>query len=90
MKQTKLNFNGVAIKCDTWQQMLHLAELAEMQGYGNHYGLFSKEDFEKGDKYFSTFGNDIYGCQGFVAPSETETTYTTFINPPVDDSVYGC
>ena len=28
MKQTKVNFQNVAVLCDTWQQMLHLAELA--------------------------------------------------------------
>ena len=82
-----MTFQNTAIKCDTWQQMEHLARIAEGQGYiplmfRRHY--FDEQDmvyFITWDKEY-TNTNDIDGY--------TETTYTTFINSHPDISVEGC
>jgi hypothetical protein len=88
MKQTKLNFNGVAVLCSTWQQMLHLAELAREQGYKTEHESFNENSFNEGDVYFHVGNTHIWNlCSDLLLPV---IPYTTFINPPVDDSVYGC
>jgi hypothetical protein len=81
------DFTGKAIFCQTWQQMLHLAELAEKQGCEINEAAFNEEDFNDGAVYFELYGIAVvnsYSTQDPIIP------YTTFINPPVDESVYGC
>lgn len=79
-----MTFQNVAILCDTWQQMQHLARIAEEQGYKpimfrQHY--FDEHDmvYFIVDEFEYTNTNDIDGY--------TETTYTTFINSHPDISV---
>jgi hypothetical protein len=81
------NFQNVAVKCDSWQQMLHLAELAREQGAEINPAIFNEEDFNDGAVYFELYG---YMAVNMYSTQEVEIPYTTFINPPVDDSVYGC
>lgn len=89
------DFTNKAIKCQTWQQMLHLAELAREQRYKGNWTSFCEDSFNRGHKYFVVHGNWFYNYD-IVLSDETETTYTdfitptTFITPPTDDSVYGC
>lgn len=86
-----MTFTNKAIKCDTWEQMEHLARIAEDQGY-RPIG-FEKSDFDKRDlKYFIalklSFGNAY--TNGIPNRGETITTYTTFINSHPDIRVEGC
>lgn len=86
-----MNFTNKAILCDTWEQMEHLARIADEQGY-RPIG-FVKSDFDKRDlKYFIVLKlsfKDAY-TNGIPARGETETTYTQFINQSDTPSVYGC
>jgi hypothetical protein len=85
------NFQNVAVLCDTWQQMLHLAKLAKAQGYRTDKVLFSRMDFLVLDHiYFAVENREYLNLTEIAANSYIKTTYTTFINPPTDDSVYGC
>lgn len=88
MKQTKLNFNGVAVLCSTWQQMLHLADLAEMQGYARLPLYLDEDDFNDGHTLFAV--NDLGFIGNWCKTNVPIIPYTTFINPPTDESVYGC
>lgn len=97
MNKTKLNFNGVAIFCETWQQMLHLAELAMEHGLSPYWFGQGDHTFENGYCYFML-------CSPWIIPpdhfsnykewdveGETIIPYHTFINQtPAQDSVYGC
>jgi hypothetical protein len=75
------DFTGKSIKCDTWEQMLHLAKLAEEQGYNQSKG-FSKRFFDDESFYFT-----IVGCERYTVLTacydEVETLYADFINPPL-------
>lgn len=95
------NFTNKAILCHTWQQMLHLAELAGKQGNWTDNDIFCEKDFNAGMVYFvvedGRFGNvaeyHLLNWPQFVYSdfiSSTKSDYTTFITPPTDDSVYGC
>ena len=84
------DFTNKAILCDTWQQMLHLADLAREQGYGVHNDLFNEYDFNAGMKFFVAEEGRCANVSTEHLRGQTETTYTTFITPPTDDSVYGC
>ncbi len=90
MKQTKLNFNGVAVLCDTWQQMLHLAELARDQGYSPNYFGKGNDRIENGYCYFVVEDGYYSNYDEELVFDLTHIPYTTFINQPTDDSVYGC
>lgn len=81
-----MTFKNKAILCDTWEQMEHLARIAEEQGY-MPLG-FSEIYFENDMAYFIVDGweyTNTYGTDGY-----TITTYTTFINSHPDISVEGC
>jgi hypothetical protein len=84
------DFQNVAVLCDTWQQMLHLAELAREQGYAVIDDLFNEDDFKAGMKYFVAEEGRCANVSTEHLRGQTETDYPTFINTPVDDSVYGC
>lgn len=84
------NFQNVAVKCDSWQQMLHLADLARGQGYVATCFGFGDDTIENGFCYFVVqdgYYSNYSETSVFDLP---KIPYTTFINPPVDDSVYGC
>jgi hypothetical protein len=90
------NFTGKAILCQTWQQMLHLADLAREQGYGVHNDLFNEYDFNAGMKFFvaeegrcANVSTQHLRDQAIFLYSDFITP-TTFITPHTDDSVYGC
>lgn len=88
-----MNFQNVAIKCDTWEQMQHLARIAEQQGLT--WISCPWHTFEAGYVYVMRcseyLGRDlISNYQQSDIESETETTYTTFINSHPDISVEGC
>lgn len=82
-----MTFTNKAIKCDTWQQMEHLARIAEGQGYKPI--MFRRHYFDEQDMvYFITRDNEYTNT--YEADGYTETTYTTFINSHPDISVEGC
>lgn len=82
------NFENVAIRCDTWQQMERLAEIAEKQGYKVLYlnrkyfwdgcNLFRKNTIHP---FYSNYPN-IYEAP--IIP------FATFINSHPDYRVEGC
>ena len=74
------DFTGKSIKCDTWEQMLHLAELAEEQGY-SVLKPFSARFFNTGSVFF-TIDDKEYMCLDVVC-DPIEILYTDFINPPL-------
>ena len=80
---TKHDFTGKSIKCKTWEQMLHLAKLAEEQGYERW--LTSEDRFNNGEVYF-TVDHHQYMCISECF-DEIETTYSEFTNPPLPTEV---
>lgn len=52
------DFTGKSIKCETWEQMLHLAKLAEEQGYKEI--IFSQDRYRNGYKYFEVNSKHKY------------------------------
>jgi hypothetical protein len=86
MNTTKLKFNGVAVLCDTWQQMQELARIAEGQGYEKSM-LFIEDNFEDGDVYFEARAF-LYNCWNVT--DLTIIPFTQFINQSDTPSVYGC
>lgn len=86
-KIKSMNFTNKAIKCDTWEQMEHLARIAEEQGYRPI--MFRQHYFdEHGMVYFITWDNEYTNT--YDTDDYTETTYTQFINQSDTPSVYGC
>jgi hypothetical protein len=92
----KHDFTGKSIKCDTWEQMLHLAKLAEEQGITkpkNDDYWFSESSFN--DKYCYFMVVDSIGYTNDII-SETLAskivTYSDFINtlPTEVVEVTGC
>jgi hypothetical protein len=90
------DFTNKAIFCKTWQQMLHLADLARGQGYAVIDDLFNEDDFKSGMEHFvaeegrcANVSTQHLRDQAIFLYSDFITP-TTFITPPVDDSVYGC
>jgi hypothetical protein len=88
----KHDFTGKSIKCDTWEQMLHLAKLAEEQHnatsfLGNMY--FNQDDFNGGDVYFILDTEDMtYLIQSVhSALTPIVISYSVFINPPFPTEV---
>jgi len=79
----KHDFTGKSIKCETWEQMLHLAKLAEEQGYERW--LTSEDRFNNGEVYF-TVDHHQYMCISECF-DEIETTYSEFTNPPLPTEV---
>jgi hypothetical protein len=91
----KHDFTGKSIKCDTWEQMLHLAKLAEEQYnatsfLGNMY--FNQDDFNGGDVYFILDTEDMtYLIQSVhSALTPIVITYSDFFNPTEVVEVTGC
>jgi hypothetical protein len=80
---TKHDFTGKSIKCDTWEQMLHLAKLAEEQGY-REIGL-NKCDFNDGAIYFYVVSGVYLNNHGKKA--QNVVTYSYFINTPLPNEV---
>jgi hypothetical protein len=77
------DFTGKSIKCETWEQMLHLAKLAEEQGY-REIGL-NKCDFNDGAIYFYVVQGVYLNNHGKKA--QNVVTYSYFINPPLPTEV---
>jgi hypothetical protein len=79
------DFTGKSIKCDTWEQMLHLAKLAEEQGYEKSKG-FSEILFGNYGGYFTIVGRERYTILvGMYDP--IETTYSEFTKTPLPTEV---
>jgi hypothetical protein len=87
---TKHDFTGKSIKCDTWEQMLHLAKLAEEQGYRDLF--FKQSDFEDGECYFVANMHDRYYFSSDLTFDEIVISYSDFINtlPTEVVEVRGC
>lgn len=86
-----MTFQNTAIKCDTWEQMEHLARIAEGQNI-RQVGFIEHDFYNRDLKYFIVL-NLSFGLiytNGIPAHGEIETTYTTFINSHPDISVEGC
>jgi hypothetical protein len=86
---TKHDFTGKSIKCDTWEQMQHLAKLAEVHGYSKLVP-FSARFFNTGNVYFTVDDKEYIMLD--VACDPIETTYSDFINtlPTEAVEVTGC
>jgi hypothetical protein len=86
---TKHDFTGKSIKCETWEQMLHLAKLAEGQGYSK-LAPFSARFFNTGSVYFTVDGKEYMLLDVVCDP--IEATYSDFINtlPTEVVEVTGC
>lgn len=83
------DFTGKSIKCETWEQMLHLAKLAEEQGYSKLVP-FSELWFNRGSVYF-TIDSEEYMMLDCVC-DPIEISYSDFINtlPTEVVEVTGC
>jgi hypothetical protein len=78
------DFTGKSIKCETWEQMLHLAKLAEEQGYMEL--LFSENRYKKGYKYFEV--NCLNQYVNLSEPEEdTVINYAMFMIVPLPTEV---
>jgi hypothetical protein len=86
----KHDFTGKSIKCETWEQMLHLAKLAEEQGYRDLF--FKQSDFEDGECYFVANMHDKYYFSSDLTFDEIVISYSDFINtlPTEVVEVTGC
>ena len=86
----KHDFTGKSIKCDTWEQMLHLAKLAEEQGMQS--GGFSKRWFDDYDGVYFETTPKMYFCNLQKPQEKVVTTYHDFINtlPTEVVEVTGC
>lgn len=82
------NFDNIAIKCNTWQQMERLAEIADRQGYYKSV-LFGEEYFNDGDVYFMLNTSNHY-INDIPFNSDNIITFTTFITSHPDYRVEGC
>jgi hypothetical protein len=90
------DFTGKSIKCETWEQMLHLAKLAEEQGISkpkNDDYWFSKHTFN--DKYCYFMVVDSIGYINDIISDTLASkivTYYDFINtlPTEVVEVTGC
>lgn len=84
------DFTGKSIKCDTWEQMLHLAKLAEEQGYKEI--IFSEDRYKNGYKYFEV--NSKHKYINLCEPEEeTVINYSMFMIVPLPTKtieVKGC
>lgn len=83
------NFQGYAIKCNTWQQMQQLKEIAERQDKTTQKWAYSKDLFDKGYCYFVTH-NYLYFCSDHKLSTETEISFTSFITSHPDYRADGC
>lgn len=87
------DFTGKSIKCETWEQMLHLAKLAEEQkSKPNERWEFSEIEFNKGNVWF-VLDHDYmtYVCQSVpTCIYNIEISYTDFITPTETIEVTGC
>ena len=84
------DFKNKSIKCDTWEQMKHLAKLAEEQGY-NPLEPFTVRFFNTGNVFFTVYDKE-YMCLDVVC-DPIEVSYTDFINPQIPTEtieVTGC
>jgi len=80
------NFDNIAIKCDTWEQMMQLKEIAERQGLTV---LFMSE------KHFDRMPifrwSDLGHYSHFSIPAQfSEISFTTFITSHPDYHADGC
>jgi hypothetical protein len=73
---TNYDFTGKSIKCETWEQMLHLAKLAEEQGCKKGK-IFSIDYFSFGNKCFF-LEDGVYDCC-VRQDDNTEMHYSEFI-----------
>jgi hypothetical protein len=83
------DFTGKSIKCDTWEQMQHLAKLAEEQGCKPD--RFKLSDFLNGAIFFEVWEDNDYS--NFYEPSiegNKSITYSDFIYPTEVVEVTGC
>lgn len=77
-RMTEHDFTGKSIKCDTWEQMEHLAKLAEEQEY-KKFCRFDIDCFNRGERYFTIDHNDYMMINEMYDP--IEISYTDFITP---------
>lgn len=83
------NFQNLAIKCDTWQQMQQLKEIAEKQGLITSRKSFSEKLFKEGECYFACYRGH-YFCDSTITYWETPISFTSFITSHPDYQSEGC
>lgn len=80
------DFTGKSIKCETWEQMLHLAEIAKKSGISEPIGTywFNEHYFNDGYKYFVVSGNGCYSndVSSGVNGNLIKVNYLDFIATP--------
>ena len=83
---TNYDFTGKSIKCETWEQMLHLAKLAIKSGISEPIGTywFNEHSFNDGYKYFVVSGNGCYSndVSSGVNGNLIKVNYLDFIATP--------
>jgi hypothetical protein len=83
------NFDNIAIKCDTWQQMERLAEIAEKQGYRSL--AMAEDEFHKGYVYFVIMPDfNAYTNADTATSTKTIIPFTAFITSHPDYRADGC
>lgn len=84
---TNYDFTGKSIKCDTWEQMLHLAKLTEEQGYTEME--LTENDFNNGRVHFEV--NSFFQYINLIQPQEDNViNYAMFIIPTETIEVTRC
>ena len=85
----KHDFTGKSIKCDTWEQMLHLAKLAEEQKAEPNN--FKVSDFLNGAVFFEIYDRHQYtNLFSRSSINVKEIPYYNFIIPTDVVEVTGC
>jgi len=86
----KHDFTGKSIKCDTWEQMLHLAKLAEEQRMQS--GGFSKKWFDDNNGIYFETTSKMYFCNLQKPQEKVVISYCDFVNtlPTEVVEVTGC
>lgn len=89
MSKIQYDFKRKSIRCETWEQMLHLSKLAKEQGYLLS-NFFSKGLFNEGNVFF-TVTSTRYLCTASIC-DQTVLSYSDFINSLPNEvlEVTGC
>lgn len=91
MSNQKYDFTGKSIRCETWEQMLHLAGLAEGEGF-TEYGFTESGFIGSNEKLFEVDDDGNFSSWEFMEVDKTEISYSDFINiiPNAVLEVTGC
>jgi hypothetical protein len=72
------DFINYSVKCDSWIQIKHLSEIAELQGLKSSFFEFNENEFNEGCKYFTAICG-VYVMQKVVSSMTTEIHYSELL-----------